>query len=57
MLIGNLEKDMIQAILNLGYLGPFGILGHGKGGDAEVILKKNLRGLQNLIPQNHFIEK
>ena len=48
---GNLEKQMIQELLDLGYNKPFGILGHLKGGDAELILEKNLHGLHMLFPQ------
>jgi len=47
---GNLEKGMIQSVLDLGYKGPFGILGHVKGGDAKEILQKNYEGLQGLFP-------
>ncbi|GGK10698.1 hypothetical protein GCM10007962_01030 [Yeosuana aromativorans] len=50
---GNLEKDMIQQLLDLKYTGPFGILGHVKGGDPEVILPENLQGLQHLFPLNN----
>ena len=46
---GNLEKDMIQQLLDLEYQGPFGILGHVKGGDPELILKANEIGLINLM--------
>jgi sugar phosphate isomerase/epimerase len=46
---GTLEKDMIQQLLNLNYKGPFGILGHVKGGDPEVILQENYDGLQELF--------
>ena len=48
---GNLEKEMIQYILNLGYQGPFGILGHVKGGDAKEILIQNEIGLQKLFQE------
>ncbi len=48
---GNLEKDMIQQLLDLNYKGPFGILGHVKGGDPEVILEENLTGLYRLFPK------
>jgi sugar phosphate isomerase/epimerase len=48
---GSLEKEMIQELLDLGYKGPFGILGHVKGGDAAIILEKNLNGLHMLFPQ------
>lgn len=46
---GDLEKQMIQELLNLNYRGPFNILGHVKGGDPEIILKENYVGLQNLF--------
>lgn len=46
---GNLEKGMINYLLKLGYNGPFGILGHVKGGDPEVILEANYNGLKNLF--------
>ena len=46
---GNLEKQMILELFALGYKGPFNILGHVKGGDPELILEKNYRGLQELI--------
>ncbi|RMB64149.1 AP endonuclease [Dokdonia sinensis] len=48
---GELEKQMIQRLLDLGYDGPWGILGHVKGGDPEVLLDKNMRGLWGLFPQ------
>jgi len=47
---GDLEKDMIQQLLGLNYTGPFTILGHVKGGDPEVILEDNFKGLQTLFP-------
>lgn len=50
---GDLEKEMIQQLLDLNYNGPFGILGHVKGGDPKVILSENLRGLQQLFPSNN----
>ena len=46
---GDLEKNMIQQLLDLNYKGPFGILGHVKGGDPELILEANYRGLQRLF--------
>lgn len=46
---GNLEKGMIEKLLALGYQGPWGILGHVKGGDPEIILQKNFEGLQNFF--------
>ena len=47
---GNLEKDMIQQLINLNYKGPFNVLGHVKGGDPEVILEENFKGLQVIFP-------
>ncbi|ARV14842.1 sugar phosphate isomerase/epimerase family protein [Polaribacter sp. SA4-12] len=46
---GDLEKEMIQQLLNLNYRGPFNILGHVKGGDPEVILEENFKGLKTLF--------
>jgi len=50
---GNLEKEMIQVLLDKGYLGPWAILGHVKGGDPEIILEDNLKGLYNIYPNNN----
>ncbi|PCI33216.1 MAG: AP endonuclease [Flavobacteriaceae bacterium] len=49
---GDLEKEMIQSVLNTGYKGPFGILGHVKGGDPAIILKENVEGLHTLFPND-----
>jgi len=49
---GNIEKEMIQLLIDNGYNGPWGILGHVKGGDPELILEENLNGLQTLFPNN-----
>ena len=49
---GDLEKDMILQLLELGYKGPFGILGHVKDSDPEMILKVNEKGLTNLMKTN-----
>ena len=45
---GTQEKKMIDDLLELGYRGPFAILGHVKGGDPEGILEENYQGLQQL---------
>ena len=45
---GDSEKRMIDELLTLGYKGPWGILGHVKGGDPEVVLEANYKGLQSL---------
>lgn len=46
---GNLEKEMIERLIDLGYKGPFNILGHVKGGDPEIILQENYEGLKNIL--------
>jgi len=46
---GDLEREMIQQLLDMGYTGPWGVLGHIKGGDPEIILEANYRGLQKLF--------
>ena len=48
---GTLEKEMIALLIEKGFKGPFGILGHVKGGDAKLILKENLEGLHTLFPR------
>lgn len=45
---GDLEKKMIQQLLDFDYKGTFNILGHVKGGDPEIILEKNYLGLQKI---------
>lgn len=47
---GDLEKEMIQFILEQGYQGPFGLIGHVKGGDAAEILSVNFAGLRRIFP-------
>lgn len=46
---GEIEKEMIQELLDLGYQGPFGVLGHVKGGDPAIILKENTEGLNAIF--------
>ena len=46
---GNLEIEMIHLLVLLGYKGPLGLLGHVKNEDAELTLKKNLKGIQALF--------
>lgn len=45
---GDLEKKMIQQLLDFDYKGTFNILGHVKGGDPEIILEENYLGLQKI---------
>ena len=49
---GDLEKQMIEQLLNLNYKGTFNLLGHVKGGDPEIILEENFKGLQTLFTSN-----
>ncbi len=45
---GNHEKEMIQLLLDKGYTGDFGILGHVAEKDVELVLKANLNGLRTM---------
>lgn len=45
---GDQEMRMIQELLQAGYSGPFGILGHVADRDVEEVLKENLEGLSQL---------
>ena len=42
---GTRERKMLQAVLDSGFTGPFGVLGHVDDADVEEILRGNLRGL------------
>ena len=42
---GTHERDMLQRVLDAGFTGPFGVLGHVDDADVEVILEGNLKGL------------
>ncbi|WP_422081394.1 sugar phosphate isomerase/epimerase family protein [Ulvibacterium sp.] len=45
---GDYEKEMIQLLLEKGYTGDFGILGHVAEKDVELVLKANLNGLRRM---------
>lgn len=45
---GKHERKMIQTILDAGYDGPIGILGHRKERDVETVLRENVAGLEAL---------
>ena len=49
---GALERGMIRALQLSGYAGALGILGHTEGEDVEVVLRRNLEGL-NRIAAGH----
>jgi hypothetical protein len=42
---GTHEWQMLQSVLDAGFTGPFGVLGHVDDADVKVILEGNLRGL------------
>ena len=42
---GTHEKEMLQRVLDAGFAGPFGVLGHVDDADVQLILEGNLRGL------------
>ena len=46
---GEHEKAMMRTILESGYRGPIGILGHTSGEDIELVLRENLEGMQRLL--------
>ena len=45
---GNHEYEMIKLLLEEGYSGPWGILGHIKSEDVQQVLKRNMDGLKIL---------
>lgn len=51
---GDYEKEMIALLLEKGYKGDFGILGHVEDTDVEIILKANLNGLKKLTILEDF---
>jgi sugar phosphate isomerase/epimerase len=42
---GTEERGMLKAILDSGFAGPFGVLGHVDDADVEEVLRANLKGL------------
>ncbi|MEO1617198.1 MAG: hypothetical protein AAFV88_15210 [Planctomycetota bacterium] len=46
---GEFEREMIQIVIDSGYTGPIGILGHVADRDVAVVLKENLEGLNELL--------
>jgi sugar phosphate isomerase/epimerase len=46
---GDHEASMIVTMINLGYEGPVGILGHVQTRDVEEVLQENLDGLQSIV--------
>ena len=48
---GDRELEMLRIIVNSGYTGPIGILGHTEGEDINMVLERNLLGLEELRSQ------
>ena len=45
---GTEEKMMIEVLVNNGFKGPYGILGHREDADVEKVLQANLEGLKSI---------
>jgi hypothetical protein len=45
---GEEELRMLRAVLDAGFKGEYGILGHTEGEDIKLVLERNLKGLENL---------
>lgn len=48
---GDRELEMLNTIVASGYTGAIGILGHTEGEDIELVLERNLNGLDKLRPE------
>ena len=48
---GDEESGMLRTLVESGYNGPVGILGHTEGEDIKVVLERNLEGLKKLKEQ------
>lgn len=46
---GDHEYKMIEILLNNGFNGPWGVLGHVEDADVKYILEQNLEGLKNIF--------
>jgi hypothetical protein len=46
---GNHERDMIQTLLDSGFSGNIGIIGHTTGEDVREVLSRNLHGLDQIL--------
>lgn len=45
---GNYEYEMIKILLDEGYNGPWGVIGHLETEDVQKVLERNMKGLQLL---------
>ncbi len=48
---GDYEKQMIKTLLDSGFSGTIGIIGHTEGEDVRDVLLRNLDGLQNIVDE------
>ncbi len=48
---GQFEQDMIRTVIDAGYEGPVGIIGHNANRDVRDVLTENLEGLEYLLGQ------
>lgn len=46
---GEYERDMIRQLIENGFNGPWGILGHVRSRDVRVVLEQNLEGLKSVL--------
>lgn len=45
---GDYEKDMIKLLIDEGYYGPWGVLGHVEKEDVKKVLQRNIKGFNSL---------
>ena len=50
---GDFEYDMIKKLIDGGFNGPWGILGHIKSEDVELVLKRNIEGIKKFNSSNN----
>jgi hypothetical protein len=48
---GDMERDMIKTLIESGFDGTVGILGHTEGEDIKIVLERNLNGLKYLLEE------
>lgn len=46
---GDKEQAMVKTLINKGYKGPWGVLGHIEQADVKKVLEKNLEGLKKVL--------
>jgi sugar phosphate isomerase/epimerase len=51
---GTTDRKIIKMIAESGYSGPIGIIGHVMEEDVEVVLKRNLKGLQEILEELEY---